>query len=77
MKKTMMAGQIPRRGFANMQMKLPVGSLGNWALIGAGVSGLAYLVYYGRALSYHRYEIPTMAAQQMHFFHPVVQHRIR
>ena len=46
-------------------MKPPggVGTLGNWALIGAGVSGLAYLVYYGRALSYQKTAYPGLAAQ--------------
>jgi hypothetical protein len=47
-----------------MQMKPPgVNQIGSWALVGAGLSGLAYLIYYGRALSFQRYSIPTYQAQ--------------
>ena len=55
---------MPKRMFANMQMKPPgFNQVGSWALIGAGAAGLVYLMLYGRNLTYQRYAMPAYQLQ--------------
>jgi hypothetical protein len=67
-----------KRNFSNVHTQPPnYNKIGSWALIGAGAAGLMYLLLYGRSLAHAQYTMPLHQVQQMHFFHPMVQYRIR
>ena len=69
--------QSTKRFVSGRNIKPPTGSTNYLAygMAGAGVAGLAYLMYKARSINAMRYSMPL--AQQKTFFDPFVQQRVR